>query len=247
MYINHFITFVVIKRIKMKKINFVFTIVCALAFCLQSCNNGKTYAEMKEEEADAINAWISRNNINVISEKNFYAQDTMTTENQYVLFEESGVYMNIIQKGPKYTEGEHAGEYKGKVLGDGSQEILSRFVEVAMQERSDLGMAVGDTLLANMGVLNPDYYIYDEEFKVTIDGTSYSATFQGRSLMYNQYGSTAVPTGWLIPLKYVKPFRTTSSEQVTRVRLIVPHGQGSSTASKYVYPCFYELTYNLGK
>ena len=108
-------------------------------------------------------------------------------------------------------------------------------------------MAVGDTLLANMGVLNPDYYIYDEEFKVTIDGTSYSATFQGRSLMYNQYGSTAVPTGWLIPLKYVKPFRTTSSEQVTRVRLIVPHGQGSSTASKYVYPCFYELTYNLGK
>ena len=120
-------------------------------------------------------------------------------------------------------------------------------MEVAVQERSDLGMAVGDTLLANMGVLNPDYYIYDEEFKVTIDGTSYSATFQGRSLMYNQNGSTAVPTGWLIPLKYVKPFRTTSSEQVTRVRLIVPHGQGSSTASKYVYPCFYELTYNLGK
>lgn len=232
----------------MKKINFVFTVVFAVAFCLQSCNDGKTYAEMKEDEADAINAWLSRNNISVISEKDFYAQDTLTKDNEYVLFEESGVYMNIVKKGPQYTEGEELeGKYKGTVLGDGSQEILSRFVEVSVQDRSDLGISVGDTLLANLGVSNPDYYIYPEEFKVTIDGTSYSATFQGNSLMYNQYGSTAVPTGWLIPLKYIKPFRTTSSEQVARVRLIVPHSEGSSTASKYVYPCYYEITYNLGK
>lgn len=236
----------------MKKINILLTVAFALSFCLQSCNNGKTYAEMKEEEADAISAWISRNNIRVISEKDFYAQDTMTYENEYVLFEESGVYMNIMKKGPQYTKDdateEHPeGEYKGTVLGDGSQEILSRFVEVALQERSDLGMYVGDTLLANMGVTNPDYYLYDEEFKVTINGESYAATFQGRSLMYNQYGSTAVPTGWLVPLKYVKPARTTSSEQVTRVRLIVPHSEGTSTASKYVFPCYYEITYNKGK
>ena len=59
--------------------------------CLQSCDNGKTYAEMKEEEADAINAWILNHNYQVISEKDFYNQDTITNENQFVLFEESGV------------------------------------------------------------------------------------------------------------------------------------------------------------
>ena len=52
---------------------------------------GQTYAEMKEEEADAINAWILNHNYQVISEKDFYNQDTITNENQFVLFEESGV------------------------------------------------------------------------------------------------------------------------------------------------------------
>ena len=65
--------------------------------------------------------------------------------------------------------------------------------------------------------------------------------------MYSIYGTTSVPSGWLIPLTYVKPSRTTSSEKVARVRLIVPHGQGTSQASQYVYPCYYEITYNLGK
>ena len=53
---------------------------------------------MKEDEADAIHAWILNHNYQIISERDFYNQDTITNENQFVLFEESGVYMNIMQQ-----------------------------------------------------------------------------------------------------------------------------------------------------
>lgn len=214
-------------------------VVCS---CLQSCDNGKTYAEMKEDEADAIHAWILSHNYQIISEKDFYNQDTVTNENQFVLFEESGVYMNIMCKGPNGENGE--------VLKEGSHEILSRFVEVAVQSRDELEFSVGDTLLWNMGNTgNSTLELFPEEYKLTISSSSYSAAFQTSReySMASIYGTTSVPSGWLVPLKYLKPGRTTSSEKVARVRLIVPHGQGTSKASQYVYPCYYEITYNLGK
>ena len=226
----------------MKKIKLFFAVVCVVACCLQSCDNGKTYAEMKEEEADAINAWILSHDYQVISEKDFYNQDTITNENQFVLFEESGVYMNIMYKGPNGENGE--------VLKEGSHEILSRFVEVAVQSRDELEFSVGDTLLWNMGNTgNSTLELFPEEYKLTISSSSYSAAFQTSReySMASIYGTTSVPSGWLVPLKYLKPGRTTSSEKVARVRLIVPHGQGTSKASQYVYPCYYEITYNLGK
>ena len=86
-----------------------------MACCLQSCDNSKTYAEMKEDEADAINAWILSHNYQVISERDFYNQDTITNENQFVLFEESGVYMNIVQPGEGTSK-----------LADGYYEMASR-------------------------------------------------------------------------------------------------------------------------
>lgn len=226
----------------MKKIKLFFAVVCVVACCLQSCDNSKTYAEMKEDEADAINAWILSHNYQVISERDFYNQDTITNENQFVLFEESGVYMNIMCKGP-------SGE-NGEVLKEGSHEILSRFVEVAVQSRDELEFSVGDTLLWNMGNTgNSTLELFPEEYKLTISSSSYSAAFQTSReySMASIYGTTSVPSGWLVPLKYLKPGRTTSSEKVARVRLIVPHGQGTSKASQYVYPCYYEITYNLGK
>lgn len=230
----------------MKTIRLLFAGLIVLAFCLQSCNNSKTYAEMKEEEADAINAWILSHDYKIISEKEFYAQDTMTNANEFVLFEESGVYMNIMCKGPKDSKG----EYRGRVLKDGSYEILSRFVEIAMQTRETPKMEVGDTLLANMKLYGmPSMELFPEDYKLTISGSSYSAAFQSyRSYsMYAMYSTTSVPSGWLLPLKYLKPARTQSTDDVARVRVLVPHGQGTSTASKYVYPCYYELTYNIGK
>ena len=39
----------------MKKLGILFASVFLLGLVFQSCNNGKTYAEMKEEEREAIN------------------------------------------------------------------------------------------------------------------------------------------------------------------------------------------------
>lgn len=219
----------------MKKLYYFIVLICAISAGLQSCNDGKTYAEMKEEEADAINKYILDNDIKVISEKEFFEKDTMTAENEYVLFEESGVYMNIMCKG------------EGEILEEGTYDILSRFVEVCMKDVSNLGLSAGDTILFNMHNNSyPSQLRYPEELKVTIGSSgSYSATFQGYSSMYQQYQTTAVPSGWLVPLAFIKPVRTTQSDKLARVKIIVPHSEGTSSASRYVYPCLYEITYNL--
>lgn len=234
MFLRHFTTFALVNMlIKMKKNYLLWAVTALIILALQSCNNGKTYAEMKEEEADAINKFIVENDIQVISEAEFAAQDSTTKENEYVLLDESGVYMHVDNRGP------------GKeVLGDGTYNMVARFVEVALQTRSDLGMTAGDTLLANFHVANPSYTTYGEDFKLTISGESYSASFIGKnSNMYNVYGTVAVPSGWLIPLRYLKPGKTTDSGEIARVKLIVPHSEGTSSATQSVYPCFYELTY----
>lgn len=223
----------------MKKINLLFIAFVGIVCFLQSCDNSKTYAELKEEEADAINAWIAKNDYKIISEKDFYAQDTVTNENEYVLLEESGVYMNIMSLGPDGKEGQH--------LSDGYYDVLSHVVEIALQDRSELSMEAGDTLVVNMHIGYPQYEIFPEEYKLTISDNTYSASFlTARDYgMYYTYQSTVVPSGWLIPLKFLRPGRTQSSSKVARVRLIVPHSEGTANASRYVYPCYYELTYNL--
>ena len=176
------------------------------------------------------------NDIKVISEADFAAQDSTTKENEYVLLDESGVYMHVDNRGP--------GE---EVLGNGTYDMVARFVEIALQTRSDLGMTAGDTLLANFHVSNPSYTIKGEDFKLTISGESYSASFTRSDSysMYGMYGTVAVPSGWLIPLRYLKPGRTNDAEKIARVKLIVPHSEGTSSATQSVYPCFYELTYNM--
>lgn len=69
MFLRHFTTFARVNMlIKMKKNYLLWAVTALIMLALQSCNNGKTYAEMKEEEADAINKYILENDIKVISE-----------------------------------------------------------------------------------------------------------------------------------------------------------------------------------
>ena len=68
-------------------------------------------------------------------------------------------------------------------------------------------------------------------------------TDNGGGAMYRRYGSTSVPGGWLMPFSYIRIGRQTSEEQISQVRLIVPHAQGQSDASSNVYPCFYQITF----
>ncbi len=213
-------------------------LIALLGLNLQSCDNHKTYGELVDEENEAIEAFILKNDIKVISKKEFFEKDSTTAENEYVFFEENGVYMNIVNKG--------AGK---NILPDGTYDILSRFMEVAIDDIDRMGVHAGDTLVRNMyanGI--PSLYKDPEEYKVTINKNQYSGNFQGTSLMFQFYDQlTAVPGGWLLPLQYVKPTRTTEADKWARVKLIVPHSEGTNTAARFVYPCFYEITYNLGK
>ena len=72
-----------------------------LGLALHSCNNTKTYAELKEEEREAIKRYIELNDIKVIDEDQFEAQDSMTNlaANEYVLFDKTGVYMQVLERG----------------------------------------------------------------------------------------------------------------------------------------------------
>ncbi len=211
----------------MKKLGILFASVFLLGLVFQSCNNGKTYAEMKEEEREAIKRFIEREDINVISFEQFQEQDSTTNvkENQFVLFSENGVYMQIVEEG----NGEH--------LKDGRYEILARYVEEKITSDGS------DSLSWNTDFANPNM-IYPDEMMLTKSGKSYSATFTS-GIMIEAWGTTYVPSGWLIPFNYIKVGREISGR--SKVRLIVPHSEGQSDASASVYPCYYEITYQLAR
>ena len=153
----------------------------ALCVGFQACDDTMTYAEMKEREDDAISAFIRDSNIVVISQSEFYAQDSMTdvSRNEYVQLA-SGVYMQIVDKGSDNP----ADTVKNNDL------VLVRFMEYSLLDK--------DTTLSNLTLP----YLVDE-FKYTASSSSIAGIFiQG--LMYMAYGYTAVPAGWLVPLPYVR-------------------------------------------
>ena len=86
--------------------------IAATVLLLVSCSKTETYQEKRDKEIAAINSFIAEKGIKVISEETFFAQDSMTdaTKNEYVLFEASGVYMQIVRKGcgQKLRKGETA-------------------------------------------------------------------------------------------------------------------------------------------
>ena len=198
-----------------------------LVMMFQSCDDNKTYAEMKEEEREAIKRFIELNNIKVIDEQQFEAQDSTTdvSKNEYVLFSESGVYMQVIERGD------------GELLKDGSRtEILARYWEMMIAEDGTL-----DTISTN----NLPYGNFPDEFFLQKSGNSLSASFSSEAggMMYQTHGSAYVPSGWLLPFNYLKVGREVRSE----IKLIVPHSEGTSTASSQVIPCYYEITYQLSR
>ena len=182
---------------------------------------------MKEEEREAIKRFIEVNDIKVINENQFASQDSTTNlaENEYVLFSESGVYMQVIERG------------KGELLENGRHEILVRYVEEQIVEDGTT-----DTLSLNTMA---NLYAHPDEFILTKQDNSLSASFNANGAMYDTHGSAYVPSGWLLPLNYLKVGREISAR--SKIRLIVPHSEGTSTASSQVVPCFYEITYQLSR
>ncbi|MGM9693119.1 MAG: DUF4827 domain-containing protein [Alloprevotella sp.] len=211
-------------------------------FC--SCDDEETYADRREKENQQIQNFLNTGvslsdgnsdtysinvpgGINVISESDFAAKGYTTdvSRNEYVLFNSSGVYMQIMRKGP------------GKPLAEGeTATVLVRYTEY------DIASAyVRSTNVLNAYAVMPDVMTCTNSY-----GTIQASFLSG--VMKNTYDTSTVPAGWLIPLKYINLGRQDSeNEEVARVRVIVPSTQGQINASANVYACFYDISYTRGR
>ena len=211
-------------------------------FC--SCDDEETYADRREKENQQIQNFLNTGvnltdtnsdtysvnvpgGINVISESDFAAKGYTTDveRNEYVLFNSSGVYMQIMRKGP------------GKPLAEGeTATVLVRYTEY------DISSAyVRSTNVLNAYAVMPDVMTCSNSY-----GTIQASFLSG--VMKNIYDTSTVPAGWLIPLKYINLGRQESEdEEVARVRVIVPSTQGQMDACANVYACFYDISYTRGR
>lgn len=211
----------------MGKIKFILFAFAAI-FTLMSCDDTESYADQKKKERAAINSYITKNKIKVISESEFFEQDTTTdvSKNEYVLFDNTGVYMKIIREGC------------GEKLKDGeTATVLCRFTEWNL---------LTDSLQLTNDILGLASQV-DKMSVKNISGTFKASFVAGSSVMCTMYGTTSVPSGWLVPLTYIKLGRPSNpDEEIAKVKLIVPHTQGHQYATSGVYPCLYEITYQRG-
>lgn len=194
-----------------------------------SCDDTETYAEQKDRERAAISRFIADSAINVITETQFAEQGYKTdlSKNQFVLLKNSGVYMQIVREGC------------GEKIKDGeTTTVLCRF-----SERNILT----DSLQLTNDVLSFSSIV--DKMTVTNTSGTFTASFiKNQSVMAMFYGSTSVPSGWLVPFTYIKVGRQKNAdEEIAKVNLIVPHTQGHQYASSGVYPCYYTITYERGR
>lgn len=229
------------KGMNMKRIYWLF--LAALVVLAQySCGTeDQTYGEQKEHEREVVSSFIKRDvvmmigtdtlldlgKIKVITEEEFENQDSTTNveKNEFVLFSNTGVYMQIVREGT------------GKRIESGeSRRLICRFWEYNI-----MGDSLQLTNRIQKYATSPEYMNVSNNSGY-ISG-SFDLTMPTGSLMYSTYGDSNVPDGWLKPLEYVRVGTQTDEKRISKVRLIVPHSAGHSHAMASVYPCFYELTF----
>ena len=231
----------------MKK--FLFAMIAfAAVFSFAACNDSETYKDMRDRELDSISSFLRKENIKVISEDEFTGRwnnnqrltDTAKNNNEWVLFNSNGIYMQVIDQG--------CGDYirKGQTA-----DVLVRFDEYNLSyaaEISDKCLTLSNKVPA---------YSFDVD-KMSVTNTS--GTFTGSfvdpkaSLMALTYNSSysglssTVPSGWLIPFSWVKIGRPkTDDDRIAHVRLLVPHSYGTTSASGSVQACVYDMTLQKGR
>ena len=215
-------------------------IYAVMAMCcvmiVAGCHDDETYAEMKKKEKRAIDNFIADNDlvgpITVISERQFAEQDstTDTLRNEFVLFEDDGIYMQVISRG----EGKSMVELAKEQSSDStiSKTILCRFLEYDIEDGSIINTNLYSSSTVDKMLCK---YVHRSQ--------TYTASFTYGYMLTN-YNSSYVPKGWLKPLSYIK--LTRNSGKIAKVRLIVPHTSGTQNASNYVLPMYYEISYQLG-
>ena len=163
----------------MKKLTLFFSLLMLACIGFQACDDTMTYAEMKEREDDAVAAFIRDSSITVISQSQFFAQDTTTNldRNEYVQLV-SGVYMQIVDRG-----------VEGDTIRN-NDEILVRFTEYNILDKY-------------LVYSNLEFSYMEDSFRYTESSSSIAGIFMPSSSYYNYFGSTAVPAGWLVPWDYI--------------------------------------------
>ena len=170
----------------MKKLIYILSGIIALSVAFVSCNDEETYADQKEREAKQIRKWISDHDIDVISMSDFL-KDTITnnpetgpdsTRNEYVLFSDNGVYMQIVRRG------------EGRLIeSDEMRDYNARYIERYV--------GTGDSMTANIYQSEPDV------FYVKRNGGNYTASFKS-GIMKSVYGNS-VPNAWIMTMPFIKP------------------------------------------
>ena len=209
----------------MKKLIFLFLSVIAAGSLFQACDNSKTYAEMLEDEKNAVNKFIKDSAINVISLEEF-ERDTITdlSRNEYVAFS-NGVYMHIVYGGNSVDS-----EYTFA----NNNVICARFLEknIASNELTCFNVVLPEYINAS------DYYRSPLTFRYVNENSSAYGIVLSTPLDYdylwtaNSYG-TAIPGGWLLALPYLR--------DNAHVRLIIPSKMGHSISQQNVIPYYYDI------
>ena len=188
-----------------------------MAFLFQACDETVTYSEMQEKERKAVKEFIKENGINVISYDDFIANDSVTDIARNEFVEIDGVYMQIVRNPKNASDARRIDENE-------TRNILIKYYEYNIQDDDTISSST-------LGV--------SDEMLVTNTSGTYSATFTS-GVMLSVYGN-AVPSGWLVPFPYL--YFTRHQSQLAKVNLIVPHKHGTVTATTYVYPCLYQITF----
>ena len=231
----------------MKNILFAMSAFAAV-LSFAACNDSETYKDKRDKELDSISSFLRKENIKVISEDEFTRRwndnqrltDTAKNNNEWVLFNSNGIYMQVIDQG--------CGDYikKGETA-----DVLVRFDEYNLSYAAEMSNKCL-TLSNNV----PAYSYYVDKMSVTNTSGTFTGSFVNpkASLMALTYNSSytgissTVPSGWLIPFSWVKIGRPkTDDERIAHVRLLVPHSYGTTSASGSVQACVYDMTLQKGR
>ena len=229
--------------------NFLFAMIAfAAVLSFAACNDSETYKDMRDRELDSISSFLRKENIKVISEDEFTRRwndnqrltDTAKNNNEWVLFNSNGIYMQVIDQG--------CGDYikKGETA-----DVLVRFDEYNLSYAAEMSNKCL-TLSNNV----PAYSYYVDKMSVTNTSGTFTGSFVNpkASLMALTYNSSytgissTVPSGWLIPFSWVKIGRPKNDvERIAHIRLLVPHSYGTTSASGSVQACVYDMTLQKGR
>ena len=120
----------------MKKLLFLFLSLLTAGSLFQACDNSKTYAEMLEDEKNAVERFIKDSAIHVISVEDFERNDTVTKAkangdayDEFVFFSSEGIYMQIIDRGDYDADNKNAYKFEDRDI------ICTKYKEINVDTR----------------------------------------------------------------------------------------------------------------